>query len=60
MDVDVGIFSRKYQKFYFSNDATGEKYEHDTFDPRADKLVCVPYQQYIDLQENYTCKLKKK
>ena len=58
MDVDVGIFSRKFQKFYFSNDARGTKMEFGTTDPRADKLVCIPYQQYIDIQTEYTCKKK--
>jgi hypothetical protein len=59
-NIDVGIFSRDYQKFYFSNQATGKKFEIQSTDPRADKLVCVPYRQYIDLQKNYTCQRKTK
>ena len=55
-DIDIGIFSKKYQKFYFANEYTEEEYEFDTFDQRADKLVCVPYKQYIQLQKDYVCK----
>lgn len=54
-NIDVGIFSRDYQKFYFSNAYTGKKAEFGTQDDRADRLVCVPYQQYIDIKKNYTC-----
>lgn len=56
LDLDIGIFSKKHQKFYFANEKKETKYEFGTFDPRADKLVCVPYDQYIDYTEKYTCK----
>lgn len=58
-DIDIGLFSVKHQKFYFDNEKTGIAYEHGTYDARANKLVCVPYAQYIDYQSRYTCKLKK-
>ena len=57
-DVDIGIFSKKYQKFYFANEYEGTKYEFGTYDSRADKLVCVPYEQYIEMTKEYVCKKK--
>ena len=59
-NIDVGLFSVDYQKFYFSNAKTGNKFEIDATDSRANKLVCLPYRQYIDLQKNYTCQRKTK
>jgi len=56
--VDIGVFSKKYQKFYFANEYEGTKYEFGTYDSRADKLVCVPYEQYIEMTKEYVCKKK--
>lgn len=55
-NIDKSIFSWEHQKFYQSNEATGAKAEFTCQDKRADKLVCMPYGQYIDFFNNYECK----
>lgn len=58
LNLDISIFSWKFQKFYQSNEATGEKAEFPPTDQRADKIVGIPYNQYIDFQKNYECRPK--
>jgi hypothetical protein len=58
-DIDKSIFSWEHQKFYQSNAATGKKAEFTCEDQRADKLVCVPSEQYIKFFEDYVCTKRK-
>lgn len=58
LNIDKSIFSWEHQKFYQSNDFTGKEAEFTCQDPRADKLVCMPYDQYIKFQQDYVCKKK--
>lgn len=58
-NIDKSFFSVEHQKFYQSNQYTGVKAEFPPTDMRADKLICAPYDQYIDFFDQYVCTKKK-
>lgn len=59
LDLDIGLFSRDAQTFYFHNAATAKDYQLESEDPAADKLVCIPNKQYLQYLKDYTCTKNK-